>query len=87
MGLPGLPVDAPGPGSASLPCARHPELPCREQGYPHCLGPVHWEHRSYKRGEREGLVLAGMTSCPWARHVRAWLIKHDLAAPPNPLRV
>lgn len=65
--------------------ARH--LPCCEGGYPWCLGPVQWERRSYKKGEREALALASMESCPWTRDVRGWLEKKGMLKSVNRLKI
>lgn len=65
--------------------ARH--LPCCEGGYPWCLGPVQWERRSYKKGEREALALASMESCPWTRDVRGWLDKKGMLKSVNRLKI
>ena len=57
----------------SKPCDSYDRLPCRDDGYRWCLGPVAWEHRSFKTGERERLELSQMDTCPWAKRVHAWL--------------
>lgn len=72
----------------SKPCDRYEaELPCREPGYAWCLGPLHWEHRSFRNGEREKLDLAMMDRCPWERQVRAWLDKKGLLGRVNRLQL
>jgi hypothetical protein len=65
----------------------HYEVPCHDQKYQWCLGPVHWERRSYKKGEREALALSSMERCPWTRDVRAWLDKKGMLKSVNRLKI
>jgi hypothetical protein len=48
---------------------------------------VHWERRSYKKGEREALALASMERCPWTRDVRGWLDKKGMLKSVNRLKI
>lgn len=54
-----------------LPCAKVDGLPCiGPTGL--CMGPIQWEFRSYKEGERAKMDRSKMKVCPYVEQARAW---------------
>ena len=58
------------------PCDDYPDLPCAQSEY--CLGPVDYEFRSYRKGERLSLKRSAMMECPWEAQAQERIMKGGL---------